>query len=93
MAGHPGYFNTHCLLLVAKVLLKILPNRLRLKNAKGLKNKFLYLIKSPGWSPESVEHTAATVRDNFLKENPVLGITSKDWVFKKWGIKNFKILG
>lgn len=62
------------------------------KNAKGLKNKFLYLIKSPGWSPESVEHTAATVRGNFLKENPVLGITSKDWVFKKWGIKNFKIL-
>jgi sterol desaturase/sphingolipid hydroxylase (fatty acid hydroxylase superfamily) len=57
------------------------------KNAKGLKNKFLYLVKPPGWNPETVEHTAATVRSNFLKTNPVLGITSKDFLVKKMGFK------
>ena len=37
----------------------------------------------PGWSPESVEHTAATVRDKFLKENPGLGLTSKNLILEK----------
>ena len=50
------------------------------KNAEGLKNKILYLVKPPGWSPGNAEHTAATVRGNFLKENPGLGITSKNLV-------------
>ena len=53
------------------------------KNAKGLKNKILYLIKPPGWAPGNVEHTAATVRSNFLKENPALGVTSKNLLFRK----------
>jgi hypothetical protein len=53
------------------------------KNAKGLKNKFLLLIKSPGWIPESAEHTAETVRNNFLKENPELDNTSRRWFIKK----------
>jgi hypothetical protein len=53
------------------------------RNANGIKNKLLYLIKPPGWSPESTEHLAATVRSDFLKENPALGITSKDSIVKK----------
>jgi sterol desaturase/sphingolipid hydroxylase (fatty acid hydroxylase superfamily) len=53
------------------------------KNAKGFKNKMLYLIKPPGWSPGNIEHTASTVRGNFLKENPALGMTSKDLIFGK----------
>jgi sterol desaturase/sphingolipid hydroxylase (fatty acid hydroxylase superfamily) len=57
------------------------------KNAKGLKTKLLYVIKPPGWSPETVEHTAAMVRDNFLKENPGLGVTSKDFIVKKMSFK------
>lgn len=55
------------------------------KNAKGFKNKLLYLIKPPGWNPETVEHTAETVRGNFLKENPSLGFTSKNLFLQKWG--------
>jgi sterol desaturase/sphingolipid hydroxylase (fatty acid hydroxylase superfamily) len=54
-----------------------------IKNAKGIKNKFLFLVKPPGWNPESIEHTAATVRSNFLKENPGLGLTSRDLFMKK----------
>ena len=52
-------------------------------NTKGLKNKFLYLIKPPGWNPESVEDTAATVRESFLKENPEYGFTSRRWLMGK----------
>ena len=52
-------------------------------NAKGPKNKFLYLIKPPGWNPESVEDTAATVRESFLKENPEYGFTSRRWLMGK----------
>ena len=54
-----------------------------IKNANGLKNKFLYLIKPPGWNPESIEHTAATLRKSFLKENPEYGFTSRRWFIKK----------
>ena len=53
------------------------------KNAKGIKNKLLYLIKPPGWSPESTVHTAETVRENFLKANPGVGLTSKDLLMDK----------
>lgn len=54
-----------------------------IKNAQGLKNKILYLIKPPGWSPESTEHMAAIIRGNFLKANPVLGNTSKRLLLQK----------
>jgi hypothetical protein len=53
------------------------------KNAKGIKTKFLYLIKPPGWNPESNLHTAGSVRENFLKENQGLELTSKNLVLKK----------
>jgi sterol desaturase/sphingolipid hydroxylase (fatty acid hydroxylase superfamily) len=53
-----------------------------IKNAKGLKNKFLYLIKPPGWTPETAEHTAEVVRDNFLKTNPKLAATSRGFIIK-----------
>jgi sterol desaturase/sphingolipid hydroxylase (fatty acid hydroxylase superfamily) len=52
-------------------------------SAKGLRNKLLYLVKPPGWSPESVEHTAAIVREDFLKENPGLDMTSRNWLLSK----------
>jgi hypothetical protein len=54
-----------------------------IKNAKGIRNKLLYLVKPPGWHPETVEHTAETVRSNFLKANPELGITSRNFIWKK----------
>lgn len=53
------------------------------KNAKGIKNKILYIVKPPGWHPESIEHTAAAVRDNFVKENPALAVTSKAFLLEK----------
>ena len=43
----------------------------------------LHLIKPPGWSPENKEHLAATVRGNFLKENPDLGATSRNFLSDK----------
>lgn len=52
------------------------------KNAKGIKNKLQYLFKPPGWTPESNEYTAEVVRDNFLKDNPELGITSRNALLK-----------
>lgn len=54
-----------------------------IKNEKSWKNKLLYLIKPPGWSPEGNQHTAAVVRVNFLNENPGLGLTSRDLIFGK----------
>jgi hypothetical protein len=54
-----------------------------IRNEKIFKNKLLYLIKPPGWIPESTEHTAATVRGNFLKENPQFNHTSKKYFLKK----------
>jgi sterol desaturase/sphingolipid hydroxylase (fatty acid hydroxylase superfamily) len=62
-----------------------------IKNAKGVKNKFLYLMKPPGWNPETDEHTAASARNDFLKTNPVLGVTSKDILIEKIGFKTILI--
>ncbi len=53
------------------------------RNAKGIKNKLLYLIKPPGWSPASIENTAEIVRHNFIKENPALAGTSKNFLLAK----------
>jgi sterol desaturase/sphingolipid hydroxylase (fatty acid hydroxylase superfamily) len=53
------------------------------RNAKGIKNKLLYLVKPPGWNPENIEQTAMVVRENFLKENATLGLTSKNYFIKK----------
>jgi sterol desaturase/sphingolipid hydroxylase (fatty acid hydroxylase superfamily) len=54
-----------------------------IKKEKSWKNKFLYIIKPPGWTPESAAHTANTVRNNFLKLHPTLGNTSKNLLLKK----------
>jgi len=59
------YFG-ECILLIKDV-----------KNAKGIKNKILYLFMPPGWSPESKQKTAAVVRSEFLKEHEELGLTSR----------------
>lgn len=48
------------------------------KNAAGVKNKLLYIVKPPGWTPASSDQTAAALRREFLKTNPDLGINSKD---------------
>lgn len=52
-------------------------------NAKGIKNKLLYLIKPPGWNPESTEHTAAVARGSFLLANPGLDETSRNFLWRK----------
>jgi sterol desaturase/sphingolipid hydroxylase (fatty acid hydroxylase superfamily) len=55
-----------------------------LKHTKGLINKIKLLIMPPGWTPENTDHTAKTLRANFLKENETLGKTSKDYLFGKF---------
>ncbi|HTD39097.1 MAG TPA: sterol desaturase family protein [Mucilaginibacter sp.] len=49
-----------------------------IKNAEGIKNKLLYLVKPPGWTPVSTDQTASAMRRDFLKINPELGTTSKN---------------
>ncbi|MDB5133827.1 MAG: sterol desaturase family protein [Mucilaginibacter sp.] len=48
------------------------------KNAAGIKNKLLYIVMAPGWTPTCSAKTASAVRQDFLKTNPALGVTSKD---------------
>jgi hypothetical protein len=48
------------------------------KNAKGIKNKLLYIITPPGWTPTSKAKTASSLRRDFLQTNPTLGETSKN---------------
>ena len=48
------------------------------KNARTLKNKFLYIVMPPGWTPACSANTASVLRREFLKTNPELGITSKN---------------
>ncbi len=48
------------------------------KNEEGLKHKLLYIVMPPGWAPACSSKTASALRQDFLKTNPVLGITSKD---------------
>jgi sterol desaturase/sphingolipid hydroxylase (fatty acid hydroxylase superfamily) len=49
-----------------------------IKNAEGIKNKLLYAVMPPGWTPACTAKTALTVRQDFLKTNPELGATSKN---------------
>lgn len=51
-----------------------------IKNAEGIKNKFLYIVMPPGWMPSSNAKTAAVLRHEFLKTNPEFGITSRNRV-------------
>ncbi|MFI5161416.1 MAG: sterol desaturase family protein [Sphingobacteriales bacterium] len=53
------------------------------KKAKGFKNKCLYIIMPPGWTPVSKAATAASLKREFLKTNPALGITSRNLVLTK----------
>jgi len=48
------------------------------KNAAGIKNKLLYIIMPPGWTPASIDKTASALRGGFLKTNPELGMTSRN---------------
>lgn len=50
---------------------------LDIKNAKGIKNKLLYFVMPPGWTPAGAAHTALAIRRDFLKTNPELGATSR----------------
>jgi len=47
------------------------------KNARSIKNKLLYIFMPPGWTPASSAQTASVLRQDYLKTNPGLGITSK----------------
>jgi hypothetical protein len=49
-----------------------------IKNANGIKNKLLYFVRPPGWTPVSTDQTASATRRDFLKANPELGTTSKN---------------
>lgn len=53
------------------------------RDAEGWKNKILYLIKPPGWSPLSDEKTAAAIRREYLKGQEHLGETSRNLIFGK----------
>lgn len=53
------------------------------KSAPGIKHKFLYLVKPPGWTPENSIHTAAAVRQEFIKTHPGLERTSRDIFLKQ----------
>ena len=48
-----------------------------IKSAEGIKNKLLYIIMPPGWTPISAAKTALALRSDFLKTNPELGTTSR----------------
>jgi hypothetical protein len=52
-----------------------------IKHAPGIRNKFLYIVMPPGWTPVSRANTAAVLRQEFLKANPALGVTSKGKFF------------
>jgi sterol desaturase/sphingolipid hydroxylase (fatty acid hydroxylase superfamily) len=61
------------------------------KNAGGLKYKFLYIVMPPGWAPACSAQTASALRRDFLKTNPALGITSKNRflsAIKSWSKTN-----
>jgi len=47
------------------------------KSAEGIKNKLLYIVMPPGWTPVSVANTALSLRRDFLKANPGLDTTSR----------------
>ena len=55
-----------------------------IKKTKGVKNKFLYLIKPPGWTPETTAYTAAATRGKFLNENPGLDVTSRNLLLQNF---------
>ncbi|MCP9766595.1 fatty acid hydroxylase family protein [Lacihabitans sp. LS3-19] len=58
-----------------------------LKNTRGFGNKVKMAIMPPGWYPESSEHMATEIRGNFLKLNPSLGKTSRDYLLEKLNIR------
>lgn len=57
------------------------------RSVHGIKNKLLYLFKPPGWTPVSAAKTAPVLRSQFLKDNPTLGITSKQRLFAFTGLQ------
>jgi sterol desaturase/sphingolipid hydroxylase (fatty acid hydroxylase superfamily) len=58
-----------------------------IRTTKGFRNKVKMIIMPPGWYPDSTEQLATVVRGNFLKQNPVLGKTSRDYLFEKLNIR------
>ncbi|MDR3695587.1 sterol desaturase family protein [Mucilaginibacter sp.] len=48
------------------------------KKAGSIKDKLLYIVMPPGWTPVCSSNTASAMRRDFLKSNPALGITSKN---------------
>jgi len=52
-----------------------------IKNAGSIKNKLLYIVMPPGWTPACTTQTAAALRRDFLKANPGLDTTSRNRLF------------
>jgi sterol desaturase/sphingolipid hydroxylase (fatty acid hydroxylase superfamily) len=48
------------------------------KNAPGIKNKFLYIIMPPGWSHTGEHKTASIVKKEYFKTQSDLQLTSKE---------------
>ena len=63
------------------------------KHAEGVKNKLLYIIMPPGWTPVSVANTALALRRDFLKANPGLDTTSRSRIVNaiKSGVKAIRL--
>ncbi|MBS1530169.1 MAG: sterol desaturase family protein, partial [Bacteroidetes bacterium] len=48
------------------------------QNTPGIRNKLLHIFMPPGWTPQSSGKTALALRQEFLKTNPELGVTSRE---------------
>jgi Fatty acid hydroxylase superfamily len=46
-----------------------------LGNTRSWRTRLLYLVKPPGWAPDTVAHTAASARAEFLRTHPQLHAT------------------
>jgi sterol desaturase/sphingolipid hydroxylase (fatty acid hydroxylase superfamily) len=64
------------------------------KNAEAIKNKLLYIVMPPGWTPAvGSTKTALAIRRDFLETNPGLGVTSKNKLLAaiRYGSKVYKL--
>jgi sterol desaturase/sphingolipid hydroxylase (fatty acid hydroxylase superfamily) len=59
------------------------------KNAKGIRNKLLYLYRPPGWTPDTSGQTAPILRQAFAAAHPGIAQTSRDrllgWLRSRFG--------
>ncbi len=61
-----------------------------LKSTSGLTNKLKMIFMPPGWYPGNTDYLAKVVRGEFLKENPDLGKTSRDYLLEQLNVMRTK---